>query len=151
MATYVVLSAKSGPDKDPDAIFVRDGFSLAAAIFPLLWLLWHRMWAWAILLLVVVVGTGLAADFPSTEILAGGVMFGISLLTGFEGRHWYVQSLIRRGYSVRSILEATSLETAEAAYFDSAPMVFKRLHANAKPAVSNNMQGVGLFDSYGGI
>ena len=153
MATYLVLSAKSGPDKDPDAIFVRDGFSLTAAVFPLLWLLWHRMWVWALFLVLVLIGTSFGAGSSIGDLLAACFMFASGLYFGFEGRQLYVASLIKRGFSVRSVLDAPDLETAETAYFHGAAMVFSRSNTDTKtePTASKNMQGVGIFDSYGGI
>lgn len=151
MATYVVLSAKSGPDKDPDAIFVRDGFSIMAAIFPFFWLLWHRMWVWAAGVLFAIVLAGALTDSQIAEVLAGCVTLAISLFIGLEGRHLYIRKLNKRGYFVASVFDAPDLGMAEALYFQGAPMVFARVNPNTKPVASNNMQGVGIFDSYGGI
>jgi len=153
MATYMVLSSKSGPDKDPDAIFVRDGFSIMAAIFPLFWLLWHRIWVWALFLVLVLIGTSIGAASPVGDKLASFVLVACSLFFGFEGRQLYVASLIKRGFSVRSVLEVPDLETAEISYFQNAAMVFSRPNTDKKPkpTASKNLQGVGIFDSYGGI
>ena len=149
MATYIVLSAKTGPDKDAEAIFVRDGFSFLAAVFPLFWFMWHRMWLWALFVFAVLIAGGAGASSPVAGTLGGCVVLAISLLSGFEGRHLHVAHLSKSGFSVKSVLEAPDLETAEIAYFQDAPMVFSR--ANAKPVASKQAQGVGIFDSYGGI
>lgn len=151
MATYIVLSAKSGPEKDPDAIFVPDSFSFLAAVFPLFWLIWHRMWLWAFCVFLGLIGASASADLPSTEILSGCAMLAISLFFGFEGRQLYIASLIRRGFSVKSVLVAPDLGTAEISYFGGATMVFSRGSPKPNPTVGKNLQGVGIFDSYGGI
>lgn len=58
MTVYTVLEPPPSGDDLRDAervAFVRDGFSWLALLFPLLWLLWHRMWLVLVLWIAVVV------------------------------------------------------------------------------------------------
>jgi Protein of unknown function (DUF2628) len=151
MATYLVLSAKSGPEKDPEAVFVRDDFSLLAAVFPVIWLLWHRVWLWAIVVLAVFLVSGASTGLLMAETLLGCSLLVVSLFVGFEGHRLHANRLERSGFSVQTVLNAPDLETAEALYFGDAPMVFSRASKKAPTIAAKARPGLGIFDSYGGV
>lgn len=100
-------------------VFVKDGFSLVAAIFTPLWLLAHRLW-WALLGYVGVVvalnGLGQLAGADQRWLTLASV--GIGLLFGFEAdalRRWGLQ---RRGWPMIGSVAGSSLEECERRFFE---------------------------------
>ena len=80
-------AAETMPDPDRFA-FVRDGFSVWAFLFAVLWMLWHRLWLVLLAYVVVVVGIETALRYAgfSGPVLAIVAVF-ISLLVGIEFEH----------------------------------------------------------------
>ncbi len=123
MALFNVLEP---PDGKPDGVvFIPEGFSWAALVFTVIWALVHRMWVVAAVLFAGLTGVALAeAQGLIGPELASIIHFAISLLFGFEARRLWALSLTRAGFSQAGLIEATSLEAAELAYFASrAPAV----------------------------
>ena len=80
-------AAETMPDPDRFA-FVRDGFSVWAFLFAVLWMLWHRLWLVLLAYVVVVAGIETALRYAgfSGPVLAIVAVF-ISLLVGIEVEH----------------------------------------------------------------
>jgi Protein of unknown function (DUF2628) len=101
------------------ARFIRDGFSWGAFLFPVLWLLWHRVWRWALFFLAVDIALlviGQRGGLPSTSLgLLGVLEMGFA---GFEARHWFMRALERQGYVLDEVIEAPSRDEAEFIFFD---------------------------------
>lgn len=64
-------------ERDPHAVFVREGFSLPALIFSVMWFLFHRMWRDALLIFVVVVVIVMVVAGGDLGDLMGNVLRGI--------------------------------------------------------------------------
>jgi hypothetical protein len=102
------------PGNGGDVIAVASGFSWAAALVPVLWLLWHRLWlalagyvAFSILL-------GLGTDFggiadPATALIAVAVSFLLGCMAA-DIRRW---TLARRGWRLAGVVLAGSAAEAE--------------------------------------
>jgi hypothetical protein len=99
---------------------VKDGFSWAAFIFPLPWLLINRLWLWSIVFIAaslllafaaMALGTSESVLFPSMLLL--------SLFIGLEAGRLKSEGLIKRGYSQVASLIARNREEAELKFFSS--------------------------------
>jgi hypothetical protein len=116
MAWFTVHS-KDGKSAD-DVVFLREGFSWWALLFPLLWLAIKGMW---IILIIA-----LAAQFLIWAI-AEALGFGeamrlifsltINLILGFQGNELLRWTYERRGFREVGLVEAHDLEEAEYRFF----------------------------------
>jgi hypothetical protein len=124
MAVYTVHEpppATDGASSELERfVFVRDGFSFAAALFTPLWMLRHRMWL--VLMGYVVAGGALAivlrlADASGEVGLTAGVL--LALLVGFEAGTLRRFTLGRRRYRNVGVVVGDDLELAERRFFDA--------------------------------
>lgn len=121
MAVYTVLLPPTGkaPTLEQSlerAVFVRDGFSWLALLFPLLWFLFNRLWLILIAFLVVSVGlelvlSELGGPFPGIAAVA------LSVLVGFEANGLKRWALMRRGYRLAGIVSGSSKVDCERRFF----------------------------------
>jgi len=107
-------------DRAERLVFVKDGFSWAAALFAPLWFILHRLW-WPLVgylaisaaLQIVQTSAGLEQVWPA---LAG---IALNLLIGFEAdtlRRW---GLARRGWRMVGTVTGGSAVECERRFFDS--------------------------------
>ena len=108
MASYVVLEPNSNELHGVDTVFVRDGLRWLAFLFPVFWLLWHRLWIEAALALALALGIGALATL---EGFAGGTLLSllVALFFGLEAPALYLAALRRRGWREVGLVEADSL------------------------------------------
>ena len=123
MASYVVMEpapAAGGDGNRERAVLVRDGFHLLAFLVPAVWLLWHRLWIEALVVVAVsmalsglgsVAGLGNAAPFLSLLV---------SLYVGLEGAARRLAALRRRGWREWGVVEADNAADAEIRYLSEA-------------------------------
>ena len=124
MAIYTVhaprgVHAASG-DAAERVVFVRDGFAWLALVFPLLWMLAHRMWLAFLGVLALSVALGLAGELLPR--LGGAVMmvgFLMSLLIAFEANQLRRWSLGRKGYVQLGTVVADDIAAAERRFFEA--------------------------------
>jgi hypothetical protein len=107
-------------DRAEQLVFVKDGFSWAAALFAPLWLILHRLWWPLIGYLAISAALQIVQKTASLEqawpALAG---FALSLLIGFEAdtlRRW---GLARRGWRMVGTVTGGSAVECERRFFDS--------------------------------
>jgi len=124
MRTYTIHEPPEPPadrvDRAERLVFVKDGFSWAAALFAPLWFLLHRLW-WPLLAYVAVsAALKFAQQTASLDArwlgLAG---LGLNLLIGFEAdtlRRW---GLERRGWRLIGTVTGVSTTDCERRFFDS--------------------------------
>jgi hypothetical protein len=154
MASYMILTPPGARADDDRARFVPDGFSWGAFLFPALWLFAKRMWLFGIAVAV------LQILLISLSASAGGVLaalllhLALALLVALEGPMLIVRRLIARDWTLRSIVPARDLETAEEIYFANVPSTDRT--AVTRPVAdwprqtpANSGPGLGLFESYG--
>lgn len=120
MAIYRVFRAPGA--ETGKAIFVKEGFSTAAAAFSVLWALWNRMWVVAAILLAIsasisVAGYALGID----QIVLPLAGLGVAVLLGFEAERLKAWSLVRAGHRESAIIAGGSLDEAELRYFMASP------------------------------
>ncbi|MDP3415645.1 DUF2628 domain-containing protein [Falsiroseomonas sp.] len=102
-----------GPEGWPEPkarppVLVREGFSLAAAIFGPFWFAWNRLWWEALGFLVLTV----AAGWLLPEALATIAVPALHVLAGFEARDRLRARLARRGQPLAGVVAAPDLEIA---------------------------------------
>ncbi len=104
---------------DPDRFaFVRDGFSVWAFLFAVLWMLWHRMWAVLLIYLVVAAGLEAALHYAGVSgLVLGIVAVFISLLVGIEAGTLRRFALTRRGWKNVGVVSGGDREEAERRFF----------------------------------
>ena len=124
MAVYTVheppLPGNAAAPPPERFVFVRDGFSLVAALFAPLWMLRHRMWM--VLLGYIIVLAGLSALLrlvQGTEAAGLGVSLLLALLIGFEAPTLRRFTLWRRGFRHVGVVVADDIDLAERRFFDS--------------------------------
>lgn len=121
MAVYTVLlpppSNKDGaPSPLERAVFVREGFAWLALFFPVLWLLFHRMWLLLILFVAVTVGVELAASLIGGPV-PGVFGFAIAVLFAFEANGLRRWALVQRGYEFAGIVAGSNRSECERRFF----------------------------------
>ena len=113
MRIYTIhLPPRFGP-LDADPVTVKEGFNWTAAIFTVLWALWHRMWLVAIGLLAASAAIGGAAAVlglgPESK---AALSLGYAVLVGFHANDWRRGSLGRRDYEDAGIVAAPRADAA---------------------------------------
>ncbi|MGE0501202.1 MAG: DUF2628 domain-containing protein [Rhizobiaceae bacterium] len=117
MATYVVMERGGlGRDRTSDAMFVRDGFHVLAFLIPVAWLLWHRLWIEAALVLAVQILLAMGSELAGVPLAGAVASFVVSIWSGLEGPALRIAALRRRGWTERTAVEAQSLDEAELRY-----------------------------------
>lgn len=164
MATYTVLlpppSKRAGPSTRMErAVFVRDGFSWPAFLFPVLWLLFNRMWLILILFVAIAVGIAIAVDAIGGPI-EGIAAFAFTLLFGFEANGLKRWALMQRGYEFVAVMVgrradceqrfyAEELDTAD--YPPARPEPVHGRTTTPPPQLAGDTGILGLFPEKGAI
>ena len=99
--------------------FVRDGFHFWAAVFSVLWLIWHRLWlallGWIVVTAAVEIGLAQLGAGRGAIMLANML---IAILMGFEATSLQRWTLSRRKWRQLDIVVADDEESAERRFFD---------------------------------
>jgi hypothetical protein len=106
---------------DPERFeFVRDGFSVWAFLFSVLWMLRYRMWLILFVYVVVVAGVETLLRYVGiSRPLLAVVGLLISLLVGIEASTLRRFKLARRGWKNIGVVSGDDLEDAERRFFDA--------------------------------
>ena len=126
------------PERDTEGlVFVKDGFSIWAAVFPFVWLLINRMWI--PLLVYLALSIGFSALVQALG-LSDGAIFPIAivlgLLIGFEANGLRRWSLSAKGYRMVAIGSGATREECER-------RIYEKLVAAAAPLGATIQQTVG--------
>lgn len=102
------------------ALFVKEGFSILAMMLNIFWMLYHRIWVAAALLIAFNIALSYGQFYnvisaPAVFILNTGLLVFI----GFEASDWYQQTLKRHGYLLLDIVSGKDLEQAQQRFFDN--------------------------------
>jgi len=115
---YTVHIDPRAAHPEADAIFIRDGFCLAAAVFTVLWALYHRLWFAALMLLALSVGLGLVVELLEPDpLIDAAVGLGLFAWIGFEANDWRRAAFARRGRLEAGVVAARDLTEAERRFF----------------------------------
>jgi hypothetical protein len=160
LKSYLVLTPPGGADPDHKrTIFLADRFSWLALVFPWIWLLTKRLWLAAVLVFLLQLVAGRLIQIPGIEVAGFLFALAINLAVALEGRHFYSETLIRRGWKLDAIVTAGDQDTAEEIYFSgqtpaetpeqpTAPDWAKR--SELRPDTGWEQGGIGIFDYHGG-
>ncbi len=122
-AIYTVHVNPQIAEPEDRVLLVREGFSLWAFVFTILWTLSQRLWiasaAYAALIILVVKGGELAG---LSEMTRGMLQLGLQVWLGFTAHDLQRMALARRGYGETSVVCAPSALLAEQRYYDHAPV-----------------------------
>jgi hypothetical protein len=114
MASFVVMEPADG---DPEKVrLVRDGFSFLAFIVPPLWLLWHRLFAEAAVVFALMFAIGAGAEAAGLGFAGSLASLLVSIYVGLEGAAMRIAGLVRRGWREAGVIDADTLDDAEARY-----------------------------------
>lgn len=105
------------PARPTGPVLVREGFSWGALLFGPIWLLAHRAWIPAVILLALNVAVGMLAS-PATQPI---VFLVLALLVGLSGNDLLRFALERRGYRLIHVVAARDEDGALARLLASRP------------------------------
>ena len=112
------LSGRGGRRRGPAGLaLVPEGFSLPAALAPMLWLLWHRLWLALVLYLALAVLAGLLLPAPYGPALA----ILAQLMIGFHAQDIRRWTLARHGRPVAAVVLARDEAAALRRVLDQRP------------------------------
>jgi len=113
MSAFLILSRPEAVRPDPDVAIIADRFSWAAFYFGVLWMLLHRLWLEAAVI-IALRAAALWAVITAPDLAAAAVVLwaGLSTLVGLEAQEWRARRLIRRGYRLIDLVEAPDADTA---------------------------------------
>lgn len=156
MASYLIMTPPGAPANDERARFIADGFSWTAFFFPALWLLSKRAWLLGILVAVLQILLIVLSSAPGAFAPSLFMQLALSLLVSLEGPLLIARNLRKRDWTLRSIVPARDLETAEEIYFSNMPAMADRKTATPLPSMEGSAMnraestaGLGLFQPYG--
>jgi hypothetical protein len=117
MASYSVMIAPGRAGLDgPETEFVRDGFAIVAFLVPWLWLVWHRLWIEALFAIAAALGLAALGNVAGYGIAGSLLSLLVSIYVGLEGAALRVSALRRRGWVEWGMVEADSVDDAEARF-----------------------------------
>lgn len=98
--------------------FVKEGFAWIALLFPVLWLIFHRMWIELVVLIcaALIVSLGLRW-FGVHDELIGWASFALVLVFAFEANELRRWRLDRAGYRLVGAAAGKSRDAAELSFF----------------------------------
>ncbi|RIK86106.1 MAG: DUF2628 domain-containing protein [Hyphomicrobiales bacterium] len=121
MASYVVMEPPAGAGEAKDkAVLVRDGFHLLAFLVPALWLLFHRLWIEALLVVAVSMALAGAGSVAGLGNAAPALSLLVALYVGLEGPALRLAAFRRRGWRDWGVVEADNAGDAEIRYLAEA-------------------------------
>jgi hypothetical protein len=99
MKLFNIYIKKSENQAIEDLAVIKNGFSIFAFLFNILWFLQHKMWRESIALIVVnaVFGFVFHRDWFGTLDMFG-LEFGLALIIGLNANYWYEQNLLAQKY-----------------------------------------------------
>ena len=98
-------------------IFVEESFSWKAFLFQIFWLLYHKIWMPAALIILIYFSLGLLLQKNIiSENLLNGLHLVISLIIANFAKTWYIDALKSQNYQQR-IIAAKSLDEAKLTFF----------------------------------
>lgn len=114
------VHTKPGSDHTLDKpVFLREGFNWFAFLFTFFWALTHRLWVFALAILLANVAVVMAMRFGYVHQLSGGVVqFALQIMVGFMANDALRSAMQKRGYIFQDLTSGESRLGAELRYFD---------------------------------
>jgi len=108
MRRYTIHAAPPEAATPRPPVLLREGFSLWAFCFGVLWFLWKRLWWEALGFLVLTVALVMLLPAPAE----GPALVALHLLGRLEGRDRLRGRLVRRGLGEQAVVVAPNLDLA---------------------------------------
>ncbi|KAB2915509.1 MAG: DUF2628 domain-containing protein [Hyphomicrobiaceae bacterium] len=152
MLTFTVHEPPAPPadriDRAEALVFVKDGFSWAAALFAPLWLGLHRLWLPLLGYIIIAAALGLAQEATVFDRRwVGLAMFAVNLMLGFEAgtlRRWVLD---RRGWRMLGSVSGRSVDECERRFFEgwlpSQPIIAPNASSGAGSPPGRTWGGIG--------
>ncbi len=123
MVTYTVHerneTSGSLAERADAVTFVYDGFAWLALVFPILWLLYHRMWLVLVGLVVVFAAMqGVLLLAGLADQVQGWAVVGVSILFAFQANDLRRWSLARKGFRFAGPVSGANRAACEARFFE---------------------------------
>ena len=157
MKSFYVLTAPAATDADRDTVFIRDGFSWIAFLFPLPWLLFRRLWIVALVAVALYLVSIFVAERYDLGALPIAFSFLLSLWVALEGGETRMRRYERLGWQVDRVLAAHNVADAEEIYFTEKAAQARRQPIEplpvlpaARPVAQNDAVALGLIGPQGG-
>lgn len=115
---YTVHVNPSIPQPYEAAEFVAEGFSAKAFVFPFLWMLYFRLWWYAVGLGLFNLALFLLADNGGSRVMVLIVQLAAHVLIGFHANDWRRWRLRQKGYILTDLVTGDSKLRAELRFFD---------------------------------
>ena len=120
MRTYSVFEPPVLPGTPEDdaqsLVFVRHGWSLAALLFPMIWMAVRRLW-WFLLAYVIIIAAIQILSFAVPPVVTGGLSVALALIIMLEAGQLRLESMAVKGYREIAVLEARNQRDAEQKFF----------------------------------
>ena len=134
MTSYLVMEPpQAGPSRAEEALIIRDGFSLTAFLFPLIWFLWHRMWVEALAFLALAFVIGAVGSLTGGGVFTPVMSIVLAILIGLEVPALRAAALRRRGWTDWGVVEGANRAEAELRYATEAGEVASAAPSTAVP------------------
>lgn len=120
MKIYTVYVNKSCADYLENARFIKEGFSLWAAVFHVFWAIFNRMWLCAAALIVVNICFFVLEKYGimSANTLAI-LQTAFFFILGFEANDWKRADLEKKGWQQLDIIAAKNEQEAQARFYNN--------------------------------
>ena len=119
MASFVVMEPPvNAGDRPP--VYVRDGFHWLAFLFAPVWLLVHRLWIEALVVVAVMVALSALGMLSGFEFAASVMSLLVALFVGLEAAGLRVEALRRRGWREWGVVDAANRADAETRHVHAA-------------------------------
>jgi hypothetical protein len=104
-------------ERDPHAVFVREGFSLFALLFSILWFMFHRMWRETVLIAVAITLIFVIAIGGDLGTIGGNALRMVfSLGVAVFAHDIWRAALARRGFREVGVASGSNVEEAALEY-----------------------------------
>ena len=116
---YTVHQKADAPEPSERIVLVREGFSVWAFVFGLVWLLAHRCWRMSAIFLLMLIALGMAGGaLGLSELTISILQLGLQFWLGGIARDCQRASLARSGYKEVDVIAGESDLLAERRYYD---------------------------------
>lgn len=154
MASYLVLTPPGTRSGAESARFIPDGFSFFALVTPVFFMLYHRLWVYAVLLVILEALIGLAIGYGGgSDTAAALLILSLSVLIALESGQIRARYLMALGWQLDGVVVADHIDDAEALYFSASaaqgPVPPPALSPPASTGWSSVSAGTGLRQPVG--
>ena len=107
-------------DQASELIFMKEGFSWLGFLFPLVWLLYNKLWVEFVLFLIfALILQGVLVNLGFHEQIVACCMLFVNLIFGFEANNIRRWKLARADYQLEGVVSGHSLQECELKFFSS--------------------------------